>query len=117
MIPDGVIVIIILALPTLVVLFYLDLRRLIMASKKDVEDKIAEVQTAVNTGFETLGQSLISETQQVIDAINAGGDNASTLSLLEGLKTSINDKVAALNTGINDIVTPPKPPEPPAETS
>src|SRR6185295_14745430 len=100
MIPDGVIVIIILALPILVVLFYLDLRRLIMASKKDVEDKIAEVQTAVNTGFETLGQSLMTETKQVIDAINAGGDKASTL-----------------NTGINDIVTPPKPPEPPAETS
>jgi hypothetical protein len=93
------------------------IKEIIMASKAEVEAKIAEVQEAVNSGFATLGQTLVSETQQVIDAINAGGDNASTLASLEALKTSITDKVATLNTGISDIVTPPAPPPPPVEPS
>lgn len=83
-----------------------------MASKAELEAKIAEVGAAVDAGFATLGDTLVAEVQQVIDAINAGGDTASSIALLSALQQSINDKVASLNTGISDIVTPAAPPAP-----
>ena len=109
---DGAIIIVIFSLPILVAILFIITWRLIMASKADLEAKIAEVQTAVDAGFTTLGDTLVAEVQQVIDAIAAGQDTASSIALLETLKTSINDKVATLNTGISDIVTPPTPPTP-----
>lgn len=92
-------------------IFFQHLEALIMASKAELEAKIAEVGAAIDAGFATLGDTLVAEVQQVIDAINTGGDTSSSIELLEALKVSINDKVAVLNTGISDII----PTAPPSE--
>lgn len=80
-----------------------------MASKADLEAKIAVVGTSLEAGFTTLNDTLTAEIQQVIDAINAGNDLSSSVALLEALKTSLDDKVSSLQAGISGIVTPPEP--------
>ena len=97
-------------------ILFLDLRRLVMATKAELEAKIQEVAGALDAGFTSLNDTLQAEIQQVIDAINAGQDTASSIALLDALKTSLNDKVATLQSGISGIVTPPAPPAPPAPT-
>lgn len=81
-----------------------------MATKADLEAKIAELAATVDSGFTTLGDTLTTEIQQIRDAIAAGGDVSSSIALLDNLKTSLADKVAALQTTITDIVTPEAPP-------
>ena len=83
-----------------------------MSTKAELEAKIAEVGTALDAGFVTLNETLTAEIQQVIDAIAAGQDTSSSIALLETLKTSLNDKVATLQSGISGIVTPPELPTP-----
>ncbi len=77
-----------------------------MASKADLEAKIAELSGVIDSGFTALGDTLTAEIQQVKDAIAAGADTSAAIAALDTLESNLNAKIASLNTSITDVVTP-----------
>jgi hypothetical protein len=97
--PDGIVIVVIFSLPILVALIYLDLRRLIMATKQDALDAIAAAKATATA-----------EHEQVLAAVQALKD---VIANRPEVPDDVVAAISTLGTDIEAIFTPePETPTP-----
>ena len=85
---------------------FIRLEGLIMASKQEVEQQLDALGQVISDGFAAIGEAIVVETQQVIDAIAAGGDLTSVSDKIAGLQAALTTAVIDVKAKVDAIIPP-----------